>query len=489
VPDAKLRVCTEDTAKKWKDSVRVAQMAVAASLKDKASKGAPPESINAHRDCCLLRAVFHEARNISKNSKDASAKKLRTIRRLDGPISKAGSFDPYPSLGPENDVEQDHLKTIRSGKALEAETQSPPLETACVFCGNVFMADACFCRKCGEKRPELAKKLEGAAVPTPCRSKAGRRFADIAGVIRKAARKVSWQRRLTEAFATRESEEQERLEAELEALAREHEAFEGWADGYDPTADFFNKMLEEVLTSPVGDRASACQCGNAFAADALFCRKCGEKRPLISPTGTEGSSSDLLAHIDIITQEATEQVSTFYIQRDAWKGPQLPAALQKHLAQSDQVISKDKVVKALESTPATSDKKRWRKLAILISFTNFIQNRDATANAAVSSPNSTGAPIASGQSTALQSTAASAKALFSLAQNETLDNPLERCRPSALDLKGDHHVITSSLEGDSNYDLVQKNDKENGMCCQDPCQGVKCTPKSETEPRSRRRST
>jgi len=117
--------------------------------------------------------------------------------------------------------------TLTPGLAMKPKG-GKPLPDACTSCGNVFKADALFCRKCGAKRVPLEITKE----PTHEMCSCGNAFKADAVFCRKCGTK--------------------RPQAE--------------------------NACHDV-----------CSCGNLFKADSRFCRKCGLSRPGLERTATRRS--------------------------------------------------------------------------------------------------------------------------------------------------------------------------------------------------------
>lgn len=131
---------------------------------------------------------------------------------------------------------------------------------------------------------------------------------------------------------------------------------------------------------------------------------------------------DLGKQVDAITQEASAQLFEHLNGLgDGTEAQSSPLVLEEPAASSDHVFVREGNAQASDSSTTTDDKKRWRKVAILISLNNFLKTWSKTANVGVSNQPSSldSEALASGQVSSDQGLAPlyeTARSLFSLGE-------------------------------------------------------------------------
>mmetsp|Transcript_115997 Transcript_115997/g.200588 ORF Transcript_115997/g.200588 Transcript_115997/m.200588 type:complete len:855 (+) Transcript_115997:102-2666(+) len=172
-----------------------------------------------------------------------------------------------------------------AGPSEKVDPDSIPHE--CAECGNRFMPDANFCRKCGAQRivgkmadhpeedpPSLHKRHSAKNLEPPMlRVKIQvLENADPDGVL--------------EAGAVRGAEDSDDGRETADPTCRDLDSFEAGLTPAPRLGNFWMTPRGDMQSTKPAEapfsRAGAsvvCKCGNTFAPDALFCRKCGTRRP------------------------------------------------------------------------------------------------------------------------------------------------------------------------------------------------------------------
>lgn len=200
---------------------------------------------------------------------------------------------------------------VASAAAAASESRDQETLDVCV-CGNVFMCDAQFCRRCGERRP--GKPGDSDTQATSSQEESGQSFHG--GKRQSHSEKLKKMRReMRQRIMDRVPDHLEKkkngkgrgasvaqLEQSGDGSSTELVRGSGLGSRSSPRKSAkkpfvpfdmgdgpkggARKNLSEVK---VRDSRVVCQviclCGNVFADDAQFCRKCGKKRPLLDEDG------------------------------------------------------------------------------------------------------------------------------------------------------------------------------------------------------------